>query len=146
MDLEQVLAGVDLFSGVDKKHLRRLARKVRIVKYNAEHEIVSEGQSGYHGGLGIMGVVLSGRLRVQHPGGEAFASIGPGEVFGEMSLLDDQARSATLVTEEPTEAAILSAWDFRNELQDNPEITLNLLRMLSRRLREARAEASGGSR
>ncbi len=93
-----------------------------------------------------MGVVLSGSLQVLNREGEAFARIGSGEVFGEMSLIDDQARSATVVAEEPTEAATLSAWDFRKELQENSEMTLSLLRTLSQRLREARGQTPESDR
>jgi CRP/FNR family transcriptional regulator len=140
VDLEAALGQADLFSGVDRRHLRKLARKMRTVRYASGDEIMVAGGPGMHGGLGSMGVVLQGSLQVRHPDGTVFAHIKPGEVFGEMALLDDQPRSATLTADEPTEVALLSAAEFREELKDNQAFTLNLVRILAQRLREARAE------
>jgi len=139
-NLEAALGQVDLFSGVDRRHLRKLARKMRTVEYASGDEIMVAGGPAWHGGLGSMGVVLGGSLQVCHPDGTVFAHIRPGEVFGEMALIDDQPRSATLVAEEPTEVALLSAAEFREELKDNGAFTLNMIRILAQRLREARAE------
>jgi CRP-like cAMP-binding protein len=57
-----------------------------------------------------------------------------------MALIDDQPRSATLIADEPTQVALLSAVEFREELKDNRAFTLNLVRILAQRLREARAD------
>jgi len=147
MELETALGQAYLFSGVEKRHLRKLARKMRNVNYQTGDEIMRAGGPAWHGGLGSMGVVLKGSLQVCHPDGAVFAHIRPGEVFGEMALIDDQPRSATLIAEEPTEVALLSAVEFRDELKDNQAFTLNLVRILAQRLREARAEQrEGGAR
>jgi CRP-like cAMP-binding protein len=53
-----------------------------------------------------------------------------------MSLIDDRPRSATVIAEEPTEAAEISAWEFRAQIKENPEIAINLLKTLSARLRQ----------
>jgi CRP-like cAMP-binding protein len=140
MDLEAALAQVELFSGLDKKHLRKLERLMRTVTYQPGHEIMTAGSAGWHGGLGSMGIVLTGSIGVRHPDGTVFAHIRPGEVFGEMALIDEEPRSATLVAEEQTEVALLAASDFREELKDNQAFALNLIRLLAQRLREARAE------
>jgi CRP-like cAMP-binding protein len=144
MDLESALAQIDLFSGLDRRHLRKLAQTMRTVHYESGHEPMEAGGPAWQGGLGSMGVVLQGSLKVCHADGTVFAHIGPGQVFGEMALIDDdQPRSATLIAEEPTDVALLSAAKFREELKDNQALALNLIRILAQRLREARAEQRG---
>jgi CRP-like cAMP-binding protein len=96
-------------------------------------------------------VVLSGRVRVEHEGGgrgvrTELEELGPGGAFGEMGLIDDLPRAASVVALEPTECALLARWDFQNELRDDPDIALALLPVLNARIRDldarlARAEA-----
>jgi CRP/FNR family cyclic AMP-dependent transcriptional regulator len=132
MDLEGVLATVPLFAGLEKKDLRSLARSMKVVDFPAGHVLIQQGS----GGFGGMGIVLSGSCSVV-VGDKVVDRIGPGQVFGEMSLIDDRPRSASVITEEPTRAAELSTWDFRARIKENPEIAINLLRTLSERLRAA---------
>ena len=75
--------------------------------------------------------------------------VGPGGFFGEMGLIDDQPRAATVIAIEPTECALLAKWDFQNELREDPEIALALLPVLNARIRwldeqlaSARAQSS----
>ncbi|HZT95983.1 MAG TPA: cyclic nucleotide-binding domain-containing protein [Chloroflexota bacterium] len=132
MNLEDALANVALFQGLDRKDLRKLSKRMRVVKYNPEHVVIEQGSGGYGG----MGVVLQGSCRVVRDQDQVIGHIGPGQVFGEMSLIDDRPRSATVIADEPTEAAELSAWEFRAQIKESPEIALNLLKTLSHRLRE----------
>ncbi len=132
MDLEQALANVPLFEGLDRKDLKRIAKRMRVVKYSPDHLIIEQGSGGYGG----MGIVLEGSCKVVRGTDEVIGHIGPSQVFGEMSLIDDRPRSATVIAEEPTEAAELSAWEFRALIKENPEMALNLLKSLSARLRE----------
>jgi CRP-like cAMP-binding protein len=81
-------------------------------------------------------VVLSGRVRVEREGGRVqVAELGPGGAFGEMGLIEDMPRSATVVAVEPTECALLAKWDFQNELREDPDIALALLPVLTDRIR-----------
>ena len=134
MELEDVLANVSLFKGLDKKDLRRIAKAAKVVRYDAGHVIIEEGS----GGIGGMGVVLKGRCVISKAGQDV-AEVMPGQVFGEMSLVDDRPRSATVTAAEPTEAAEISAWEFRARIRENPEIAINLLKTMSLRLRESGA-------
>lgn len=136
MDLEEALTKAPLFQGLDKKHIRSIARAAKVVSYQPGHVVIKEGSGGYGG----MGVVLSGKCRVLR-GSEVIDHIGPGGIFGEMSLIDDHPRSATVEAEEPTQAAEISAWEFRAQIKENPEIAINLLKTLVRRMRPASRSA-----
>jgi CRP/FNR family cyclic AMP-dependent transcriptional regulator len=135
-DLERHLRQAFLFSGLDREHLHELARRMIPVQYAPGDEIITEGDPGPFGG---MGVVLSGSLKVLHQRDQVVGHIQAGEIFGEMSLIDNRPRSATVVAETEVEAAILSPGDFRQELGENPDIAIRLLGMLCDRLREAEA-------
>jgi CRP-like cAMP-binding protein len=65
----------------------------------------------------------------------SLAMLGPGDVFGEMALLDDGTRSSSVTARAPTRCALLLQWDFREELRRSPEVAIRLLAILSRRIR-----------
>ena len=84
--------------------------------------------------------LLSGSVRIQRerPGVAepvALGELGPGGFFGEMAILDDFPRSATVVATAPTECALISKWDFERELKAHAEIAVAMLRVLSQRVR-----------
>jgi CRP/FNR family cyclic AMP-dependent transcriptional regulator len=86
-------------------------------------------------------IVISGRLKVMmsdSDGKEVILSlIGPGEFFGEMGLIDDSPRSASVITIEPCELLSISKRDFKKCLAENFEMSMAVMRGLVRRLREA---------
>ena len=86
-------------------------------------------------------IVLSGRLKVMMSdaeGKEVILSIlGAGEIFGEMGLIDDEPRSATVVAIEPCELLSLAKRDFKKSLAENFEMSMAVMRGLVKRLREA---------
>jgi CRP-like cAMP-binding protein len=67
--------------------------------------------------------------------------MGEGNFFGEMSLFDNEVRSASVRAAEPTECLVLTKWDFNAELTTSPTITHAMFRILARRIREANGEA-----
>ena len=85
-------------------------------------------------------VVRSGRARAvrEHSDGRSItlATFGPGEIFGELAIFDDEHRSATVETLEETELIAILAGDMRRMLREHPDIAVKLLAALSRRLRE----------
>jgi len=134
---EDTLARVELFSGLDKKELRTLAESCQERKYAAGTRIMSQGDTG----VGLY-VITGGKVRITHSGGsgqpeEGLGTAGAGDVLGEMALLDDLPRSATITAVEDVTALILPIWEFRTVLRSHPEIALKLLSVLSRRLRKA---------
>ena len=137
---EQHLRSIFLFSGLDEAALQSLAEAMTVKEYLPDDHILTEGHDGYHGG---MGVVLHGSLSVIHAEHDVIGHLADGDVFGEMSLIDDEPRSATLVADEQTEVALLSRGDFRSQIRRNPDIALRLMKILSGRLREAHVATSG---
>ncbi len=134
---EDVLAKVDLFSDLDKKDIRALARACQERKYPAGTTIVSQGDSG----VGLY-VIISGTVRITQAGDpdraeEVLGEEGPSSVLGEMALLDQMPRSATMTAVDDVTALLLPVWEFRTTLQQYPDIAIKLLEVLSRRLRKA---------
>jgi CRP-like cAMP-binding protein len=81
-------------------------------------------------------LILTGRVEILRDG-TSLGAFGPGDFFGEMSLLDQAPRSATIRAIEQTECLMLSSWDFKGLLERYPSIAIKLLEVLSRRLRVA---------
>jgi CRP-like cAMP-binding protein len=99
-----------------------------------------EGDSG----VGAF-VIRSGRVEVlQKRGGETvkLAELGPGDFFGEMALLDEFPRSATVRALEPTTVLGLTRWHFRGILESHPQVALGILPVLVKRIRTAERQAS----
>ena len=141
-DVQQILKGVPLFAALRRSDLNRLAGLASVRAYREGATIVRQDDTAI-----ALYCVLAGKVRVTRQSGSgdgdvALAEMGPGGFFGEMSLLDDFPRSATVVAAEPTHCALLSKWDFQKELRSHPEIGLELLKVLSRRVRELDARLS----
>ena len=134
---EDVLKKVDLFANLDKKELQTIGSTCQERKYPAGTTLVSQGDTG----VGLY-VITSGKVRITqatHPdrAEEELGTQGAGTVLGEMALLDDLPRSATITAIEDTTALLLPVWDFRSALHSHPDIAIKLLAVLSRRLRNA---------
>ncbi len=72
--------------------------------------------------------------------GQKLNTLGAGEFFGEMALLDNYRRAATVTAVGDTECIAMSRWDFVAELRANPDITMEMLTLMSRRLRQVEAK------
>ena len=105
---------------------------MKVVKHPEGKEIIREG----HKGIGFH-LILSGAVRVSRAAGGRAIVLGPNDAFGEMALIDDSPRSATVTAVEPTETAVLSAAAFRTIAKKQPEMTWKLLIEVVGRLREA---------
>jgi len=135
------LRTVPLFKEVSPRSLALIADKATVIEYPAGRYIVRQGQVGTGCYLIIRGrvrveryLIIRGRVRVERSG-EALSRLGPGDFFGELSVLDQLPRIAHVVTEEPTVCLGLASWDFTKLLEQNPKITLSILREVARRLR-----------
>lgn len=129
----ELLAGCALFSAVGQSELAALAERATEVDYPPGAVIVRYGEIG----TGFF-VVIEGRVRVVQDG-KVVAQLGPGEFFGELSVLDQLPRNAQVAADEPTRCLALASWDFERVLRDHPELSLAILRGLARRLRSVAA-------
>lgn len=132
----KVLGRVPLFTDLGRRELQRLAATCVERDYPAGSTLVRQGQPG----VGLF-IIVSGRARVGREDAagtmQELSVLGPGDVFGEMSLLDDLPRSATVVAIEPLKALLLPVYDFRAALHEDGDMCIRLLAVLSRRLRRA---------
>lgn len=124
-----LLRKVALFSGITERALGTIAGQAEVIEFAPGQYIVRQGQVG----TGFY-LLASGRARVTR-GGEALARLGPGDFFGELSVLDQAPRMAHVIAEEPTVCLALASWDFTKVLEEHPKIALSLLREIARRLR-----------
>jgi CRP-like cAMP-binding protein len=125
----EMLGGVELFAGVDEVHLQRIADRMVEADYRPGAQIVRKGDIG----TGFY-VILSGAASVLRDGREV-ARLGPGDFFGELSVLDGGPRVAQVVADEPTRCLALASWDLESILLAEPALALALLRGVARRLR-----------
>jgi len=131
----ELLAGCPLFKGIDAEGLAKLADLSTPVDFPAGHVIARQGEIG----TGFF-VVVAGGVRVVRDG-EVVARLGPGEFFGELSVLDRMPRNATVAAEVPTSCLALASWDFEKVLLEEPALTLAILRGVATRLREVTESA-----
>jgi CRP/FNR family transcriptional regulator, cyclic AMP receptor protein len=131
-----LLQNVPLFRSLNKKQLNFLATRFVERHYPAGQDIVTQGR----GGEGFF-VVVSGRVDVirttQDGERHVVNTFGPMDFFGEMALLDDGPRTATVTTTEPTDCLVLTHWDFHAALKEDSDLTLEILKELARRFRVA---------
>jgi CRP-like cAMP-binding protein len=131
----EFLRRVRLFQELDDHTLREIGNAAVEQRWDAGQEIVRQGDTG----VGMF-IVRSGKVEIvqDHQGRpEKVRDLGPGDVFGEMALLDEFPRSATVRALEPTTCLGITRWHFRGILESHPAIALKLLPILTKRLRAA---------
>jgi CRP-like cAMP-binding protein len=131
----ELLARVPLFSELSREELERISRVSVARSFPAGVRVFHEGDHS-----DACYLVRKGDLRVtrEHPDGRAIAlaTLGPGDIFGELAMLDGEARSASVETLTDSELLALPAADVRRLLADHPGISVKLIAALTRRLRE----------
>ena len=129
-DRTRLLAGTRLFASVDADGLARIAARIKEVDIPAERVIARQGEIG----TGFY-VIVAGSARVVRDGATV-AHLGPGDFFGELSVLDGRPRVAQVVSDEPTTCLALASWDFEAVVVEQPTVALAILRGLAGRLRD----------
>ena len=132
-DAASLIGNVPFFAGLDEKRRKSIASEGKEISYKAGDKIVEEGSMG----VGFY-LVLDGKAEVRK-GTKVLASLGKGQFFGEMSLIDEQPRSADVVAVAPTKCWALSSWSFASVVKANPEIPMMMLKEMVRRLRAAQS-------
>jgi CRP-like cAMP-binding protein len=131
------LAQVPLFSGLNKRQLRGLARGFKHREYRPGRTVVRQGHMD---GVGLF-IIADGTASVGVDGTEV-AKLGPGDYFGELALINQQARSATVTAETPLRCLMIAFWDFRKFAKANPDVSWKLLEHLVDLLTEERNRRS----
>jgi CRP-like cAMP-binding protein len=130
------LARVPMFQGLSSAQIRRLAGRFVRRTYAAGADIVTQGK----GGAGLF-IVVSGAaeaVRVRMDGTKVVLNtFGSTDFFGELALLDDAPRTASVVCTEATECIVLSQWEFLGALREDAEIGIVILQELVKRFRRA---------
>ena len=124
------LASVPLFASLDKKELKLIDRLADEVSAPSGKAIVVEGEAGNQ-----CYVIVDGTVDVTR-NGEPVAALGPGDAFGEMSLLDAGPRTATVTATSAVDLLVLGQREFSQAIEDLPSVSRKLLSALARRLRE----------
>ena len=121
-DTADLLAGVPFLAGLDRKHLERLARDFSERTFTAGSVAVREGDER---GIGFF-VVVEGEGTVTI-GDKEVATVGPGDYFGEVALISDRVRTATVTATTDLRCLVMTMWDFRAFVQGDAEVAWKLL-------------------
>ena len=132
-EIVQALGATDLFAGLGKKALGSIASQARLVHHQPGKDITEQG-----GGAAGFHLIKEGTASV-HVGGKDRPDLGPGDYFGEISMIDGQPRSATVHAETDMTTISIPSWSFHPILEEEPEVGKVLLKVLCARLRSAEA-------
>jgi CRP/FNR family transcriptional regulator, cyclic AMP receptor protein len=134
---EELIRQVPLFSSLDKKEVQGLASSMKERTFQAGDTIATEGQSG----IGFF-IIDEGEAAVS-VGGDERATLGHGDYFGEIALIDDGARTATITAKSPLKCYGITSWEFRPLVEQNAGLAWKMMQTLAARLREAQADRAG---
>jgi CRP/FNR family cyclic AMP-dependent transcriptional regulator len=127
----ELVQGVPLFADLDRRELQGLANTMKERTFQPGSTIATEGQSG----VGFF-VIAEGTANVSR-GGESLATLGPGDYFGEIALIDDGLRTASVTADSQLKTYGMTSWEFRPLVESNASIAWKLLKTMAARLREA---------
>jgi CRP-like cAMP-binding protein len=140
-DSVALLGAVPVFEELAPDDLRRVAEVAVPRRFAAQQVIFREGDSS-----DTCYVVRTGHARAVRENADgrtiALAHFGPGDIFGELAMFDDERRSATVETLDPVDAVAVAGSDMRRLLREHPDIAVKLVIALGRRLREANERLS----
>src|SRR6266850_145214 len=129
------LQQVPLFAACSRKDLQLVARRAEDVRVPAGKTLISEGETGHE-----FFVILDGTAKVTRHG-RKIATLGPGDAFGELALLEKAPRNATAVADTPMELVVLGQREFAGLIDEAPGFARKLLAAMAHRLREADARS-----
>lgn len=145
-DRSEDLKRVPLFSDLNKRQLKRIGSDFRERSFKPGTSVVRQGEMS---GIGFF-VITAGEASVAVDGRDV-ATLGPGDHFGELALISERTRAATVTAETRLECLEITFWDFRRIAKDNPDITWKLLQqvaglLIDERLGRAQAFVHGSGR
>ena len=116
------LKRVPLFSDLSQRQLKKLARGFREREVKSGTAMMREGEMS---GISFF-VIVDGTATVSLDGNQ-IRQLGPGDHFGELALISERVRSATVVADGPMRCLVMRFWDFRRFAKENPDVTWKLL-------------------
>ena len=125
----ELLKRVPIFSDLDRKELDRIAASMKPRTFNAGETVTTEGQTG----VGFF-VIEQGEATVT-VGGDERRKLGPGDYFGEVALLNETARTATIKADTDLRCYGLTSWEFRPLVETHGSIAWKLLQAMSKTYR-----------
>jgi CRP/FNR family cyclic AMP-dependent transcriptional regulator len=134
--VEEVLSSVPLFSMLSKKDVAGLAKEARQRHFPAGSALTEQSDAGVS-----FTIIATGEATVS-VGGTPVRKLGAGDFFGEMALIDRNARSATVTADTDVDCVMLSQWVFRPFAMAHPETAWALLELMVKRVRDAEERAA----
>jgi CRP-like cAMP-binding protein len=131
---KELIKRVPLFQGLDDKHVDTLSRTFSERTFPAGREMTTEG------GAGIGFFVIEDGEAVVTVGGDERRTLQSGDYFGEVALIDEGARSATVTAKTDVKVHGLTSWQFRPLVEENASIAWPLLQQMAKRLRQVEAD------
>jgi CRP-like cAMP-binding protein len=127
MDDER-LASIPLLAVLNKRAREQVLRTAREAHYAAGQTVVREGDPAT-----VLYLIVSGHAAVEKDARKV-GTMGPGEFFGELALIEDHGRTATVLAEDELECLLISAWEFRASLEEHPQMAIPMLNAIIARL------------
>ncbi len=125
-NLVDELRPIPLFSSLSQRQLKRLALNFKEREFRPGTSMVRQGHMS---GVDFF-VIVEGEASVSVDGKEV-ARLGPGDHFGELALISERVRSATVTAEVPLRCLVMASWHFRKFARDNPDVSWKLLQHLA---------------
>ena len=132
----QALKNAPLFEGLSRKQLAEVARHSEDLELEPGKVLCKEGAIGHE-----FFVIIDGKVKVTR-NGRRIATLGGGDFLGEIALVDELRRTATVTAETPVRLFVLTRADFHRVLDDHPNVERKVLRTLARRLANASSDPS----
>lgn len=133
-----LLRSISIFSALGNDDLLDLAGLLELQKYDYGFPVVQKGMPGQY-----LYIILSGRVEVLDEDGVALNEMGPGDIFGEMSLLTGERACASIMTSEPCTVASMDQKNFRYILQRFPQLQLFFYKLMVQRITDSNEKRAG---
>jgi CRP/FNR family cyclic AMP-dependent transcriptional regulator len=133
---QELIQQVPLFSDLEKKELQGLASTMKERNFDAGDTIAVEGQTG----IGFF-IIDDGEATISVKG-EELKTLGHGDYFGEVALIDDGPRSATITAKSPLRCFGITSWEFKPLVEDNADLAWKMLQTMAKMLRASEQRAS----
>ena len=145
IDREALVRALPLFAGLDEERLRALASVTWVGPVPAGAAVIEEGDEVRDDEEGLY-LLIEGTVQVRKGAtelgdGRLLRTLGPGDYFGEMALVDAEPRSASVFAETEVQYLAMSRWDFHRRLRTDPDIALRIMATLASRLRAREEDA-----